>query len=1076
VTTLPCGCCTPSASLTPEDETNRAGLSAIAYRVGTYASFRESMLEQISTTPGISGLSTRLDDDYAITAIDLCAAVADVLSFYNERYANEAFLRTATQRASIGRLARLIDYSLRPGVAALAWLAFTVEAGKSFHVATRMRVQSVPGQGELPQTFETIAEIDADARLNSQRILPAPYGINPLAKGAVEALVAPGQPALDAASQLNPKDRFLLFSTGSAGSVEALTVLALEIVEDRATLQWDGPVQGSWGPDTPLVKLGRSFRLFGHGAPGSSMTAVTDTTVAGGIKWTLDSTSYALAASSTIALDGKVDKIATGSKLLVDDAQGSTTQVTVIAVANTPQTLGGLTDTVTVVSVTPSIPAVTDLRYVTVYELVGSPIRLWGYAYPERVSGGSVFLPGRLLEDGGVEVGRIIQRAKLQPGVELAPADVAPGKTVLVGDAATVPVAATVSAVSEVGATVLVEKTATDKTTAVEIGLDPDSATILPGLFSAPLASSFTLSSPHPQLQARVGSLPLRTLKLAGTITSVVGAASALQTALRNAGPETEWTEAVVFWQNGQLLVFGGGGKQGGALEFLPTATDGTTVRELGLDSDQAGALEALRSAPLTMPLTYTSATPQVDVTIGATGPRTVTLANQTAMKWVASNLASALDGADQAPGFRLAQVLVASDRLLVLPGPVGVEVAEYLRLDLALDTPLDLDRETAYVLGNVVLASHGETVKGEVVGDGNAAAAFPRYTLKKQPLTYVPSDQPGGVSSTLQLSVNNVLWDEAPGLYDEPSTAEVYAERIADDGTVTVQFGDGQTGATPPTGKSNITATYRVGSGVAGRVGAGKLTTALDRPPGLKSVTNPLAATGGADQETIDTARETAPTTVRTFGRAVSLLDFADLIRASGEVAKASTVWVWDGLDRLVHLTVAGQEGGVFSDADLRRLGASLARARDGGVRLRVANYVPLAVLLRGTVEVDNRYSQKDVLAAVQAAVLAALSFDAVDLGEPVHLSDMYRVIQDVEGVVSADIDELEPKDPTKRNRPNVDLLPDGTPSPLQPHVRVLPARPDPANPGSVLPAELATVDDAARDIVLTGRGGLES
>jgi uncharacterized phage protein gp47/JayE len=1074
MTTLPCGCCTPSAGLTPHDETNRAGLSAIAYRVGTYASFRESMLEQIASTAGLSALSTREDDDYAITTIDLAAAVADVLSFYQERYANEAFLRTATQRASIGRLARLIDYSLRPGVAALAWLAFTVEAGKRFHVAKRMRVQSVPGQGELPQTFEAIAEIDADARLNRLRLLSVPYGVNPLAKGARSALVAPGQAALTAAAAFNPNDRFLLYSTGSAGVVEELTVRALEIVEERATLRWDAPVQGTWGPDTPLVKLGRRFRLYGHQAPASAMSPAVDTTVPGGIRWSLLPTHFDSGATNQLALDGKVDGLATGSVLLVDDAGGSTTQVTVTAVANAPVTVGGLTETVTVLTVSPSVPATADLRYISVYELVGAPVPLWGYAYPERVGGGTVLIPGRLREDGGVEVGRLIQRNGLQPGVELTPADIAPGKAVLVGDAATAPVPATVSAVSAVGASVLVETTALDKTTAVRVGLDAASATVLEGLFGATLPSTFALSSPHPQLRARIGDLPARTVKLAGSITTLVAAATALQTALRNAGPEPEWTQAQVYWQKGRLLVFPGG--KGGGLELLPTDRDGTTVRELGLDADQAGVLEALRSAPLTMPLTYTATTPQIAVTVGTVGPRTVTLASQASLKYVAANLMSALDAADPSPGFRGAQVLVATDRLLVLPGPVGAEIAEYLRIDLALDAELDLDRETAYLLGNVVAASHGETVRAEVLGDGNAAAAFQRFALKKSPLTYVPSTKPGGVESTLQLSVGGVLWDEAPGLYGEPPTAEVYATRSADDGTTTILLGDGTTGATAPTGRSNVTATYRVGAGVAGRVGAEKLTTALDRPPGLKSVTNPLAATGGADEEAIENARENAPSTVRTFGRAVSLLDFGDLVRASGEVAKAQTVWLWDGLDRLIYLTVAGQAGGLFSDADLRRLGASLARARDGGVRLRLANYVPFPVLLRGTVEVDRRYVSKDVLAAVREAVLAALSFDAVELGEPVHLSDVYRVIQDVEGVVASDIDELQPKDPARRDRPNVDRLADRTPAPLQPHVRVLPARPDPAKAGAILPAELATVEDAARDIVLTSRGGLDS
>src|SRR5713226_7736232 len=108
----PCGCCEPAAPSTPLRVENRPGLSAIAYRIGTYASFREAMLEQIARTPELAGLQTRQSDDYAITLLELWAAVADVLTFYQERYASEAFLRTATLRESVGRLARLIDYSL----------------------------------------------------------------------------------------------------------------------------------------------------------------------------------------------------------------------------------------------------------------------------------------------------------------------------------------------------------------------------------------------------------------------------------------------------------------------------------------------------------------------------------------------------------------------------------------------------------------------------------------------------------------------------------------------------------------------------------------------------------------------------------------------------------------------------------------------------------------------------------------------------------------------------------------------------------------------------------------------------
>ena len=41
-----CGCCQPGDSPTPAEIRNRAGLSRIHYRVGTYASFLLAMTEQ----------------------------------------------------------------------------------------------------------------------------------------------------------------------------------------------------------------------------------------------------------------------------------------------------------------------------------------------------------------------------------------------------------------------------------------------------------------------------------------------------------------------------------------------------------------------------------------------------------------------------------------------------------------------------------------------------------------------------------------------------------------------------------------------------------------------------------------------------------------------------------------------------------------------------------------------------------------------------------------------------------------------------------------------------------------------
>lgn len=152
---------------------NPPGLAALACRVDTYAGFRESMLASLSRHPGMTGLTTRRDDDFTVALLDAWAVILDVLSFYQERIANEGYLQTAVERRSILELARSIGYELNPGVAAGVHLAFTVDdlegSPRSVRIAAGSSVQSVPGQDELPQIFETSEELEARVELNGLR-------------------------------------------------------------------------------------------------------------------------------------------------------------------------------------------------------------------------------------------------------------------------------------------------------------------------------------------------------------------------------------------------------------------------------------------------------------------------------------------------------------------------------------------------------------------------------------------------------------------------------------------------------------------------------------------------------------------------------------------------------------------------------------------------------------------------------------------------------------------------------------------------------------------------------------------
>lgn len=194
-----CDCCEGLPSLSTEQ--NPPGLPALSYRLGTYATFLVRMMAQIqSASPAtraivpsgpwtLSALTTRSLDDPVIALLDAWAVIADVLTFYQERIANEGYLRTATERQSILQLAHEIGYELNPGIAASAYLAFTVEDVIGSAVAATLpqtpktpsaptqgsptynlgivtvpqgkQVQSIPPQGAMSQTFETSEDLEA---------------------------------------------------------------------------------------------------------------------------------------------------------------------------------------------------------------------------------------------------------------------------------------------------------------------------------------------------------------------------------------------------------------------------------------------------------------------------------------------------------------------------------------------------------------------------------------------------------------------------------------------------------------------------------------------------------------------------------------------------------------------------------------------------------------------------------------------------------------------------------------------------------------------------------------------------
>jgi len=101
------------------------------------------------------------------------------------------------------------------------------------------------------------------------------------------------------------------------------------------------------------------------------------------------------------------------------------------------------------------------------------------------------------------------------------------------------------------------------------------------------------------------------------------------------------------------------------------------------------------------------------------------------------------------------------------------------------------------------------------------------------------------------------------------------------------------------------------------------------------------------------------------------------------------------------------------------------------------VRPHVEVAVEVEATVRVHPDHLAREVIPAARAALGGYLSFERLDFGRAVHLSDVYRTLQEVPGVVSADVDVLRFKRfATDEQFARFLLERGGTSAPVQPHL----------------------------------------
>jgi hypothetical protein len=1057
-----CGCCEGIQKSTPVSTENRPGLSRLSYRVGTHGSFLQSMKAALSShvlagDPGnpttgtrpLAALRTRDSADPAIALLDAWATVGDVLTFYQERIANEGYLRTATETRSLYEMARLVGYQPRPGVAASAYLAYTLDSNVTDEIVipAGSRSTTVPGQDELPQSFETSEDLRARAawnKLGLRQTEPQQWD---------DQQLTPTIYLAGTQTRLKPGDPLLVDPGGDPDAPpRAYRVLSVDVdvAADRTAVRIE-----PWLAAATLGRLGHRLQSLHASAPEGKVSAEvlreldrlnTDAADPGRFSATLPEVRelvhrrqaevHGLRAPRLHPwLDAVAVELETmGDRFSASGAQqdrGAPLESRLRSLAKPaskprnnalqlPRSLASNFDRIadTGLKVLGAVePGVKDTLAPALagYEAASppQPIRVWALRLQAGVFGRN--FPRRT-------------RTVLRPDPSNDGQQIS--ETVDVGEWPIV-----VDAVShEGGAFELVtkEEESTLYLDAAHDGIAPDSWVLVDST-AVPTYSDekLTMVVPaQPSLVARIRAVSPKVARAdyGGNADSTVLSLATVD------GEDAQWirftvtseeqykerANQAVFDRDHQVIrrnvVYA-------KSEPLALAEQPITRPLCSRDDEYSGNAQPVSpragapaddTVPIELNGLYADLEPGrfVIVTgersdIGAT---TGVLASEPAMITAVVHDVRAA-GAERGPWTH------AVDQALLAPASASGQPAklpqklpgDHIHTFIWLDKPLSYcyRADTVAILGNVVKATHGET-RVETLGHGDGAKALQSFELKQSPLTHLAAATPSGAQSTLSIYVNNVRWHETPGFVDQASTDRIFITQMDDEGKTRVTFGNGHEGARLPTGLENVKAIYRNGIGRPGNVLAGQIRQLATKPLGVKEVVNPLRASGGADREGLAQVRRNAPLAVKSLDRLVSTRDYADFARTFAGIAKAQAQELSDGRHSVVHLTIAGLDDiPIEPDSDLL---LNLRRAlRDFGDPFQPLVVVPRELrlmIVSARLRIDPDHLWEPVVTDVRNALLDAFGFDQRELAQGVASSEVLSVIQHVRGVLYADLE----------------------------------------------------------------------
>jgi predicted phage baseplate assembly protein len=933
------------------------------------------MLARLSATsyPQLGPLTTREADDPAIALLDCWAIVADVLTFYQERIANEGYLTTAAEPESLARLGQLVGYRPRPALAASAFLAYTLDPGAVTTIPAGSQAKSVPPPGGLPQTFETSQDGDARQEWNTLAVRQTrPAVIQPDSDSGSDQLELAG-----IVPNLKAGDRMLfLFGTGVAPATQTVHGSRVDPARGRTVVSFTSP-----SPDAAYLDSISRLR--------SAIAAATASAREHG------STRGSVVSSYITPMVAELDGADTRPGEVLQPLAGH-------------------------------LRALSERRAIARVH-VAAEIVTWPEADEVADAGDAVLAAAAdAARQSPIEIQQLATLAHdlICPP---APEGEAPSSGNDAGNcdsaAALVGLMPVLPALRKPPSTPPVSPRELQRTVADLYAPDSDLQLRLLSAADPRLGTGLHRAWASETLAAPPAVASLQVMRIKARLFDPQPSPLTVGAAAPADAPGTS-----------QLVL---DAVYDGIVLDTWVIVDGidtqALVRRVSKVGQTTGTITQDGQPPVSVTVTIITLDGSVPVPGSA---RTVTVwARGEAVQLADEPVTADLEGQEIEldrvyDGLQPGRLLVVSGERTDIPYTAGIQASELVMLGgvrqaitqsagdsvhttllLARGLAYSYKRDSVAIYGNVVPASQGET-RTEVLGSGNAAAAgqsFPlRQVTQQNPLTFLPADTPSGAQDTLTVRVNGVSWTETESLVWAAPADHSYVTLTGTDGQPSVVFGDGVHGARPATGTENLTASYRIGAGSSGNVAAGAISQLVSRPLGVNAVVNPQPATGGTDADGPADARATTPLRVLALDRLTSVRDYEDFTRARAGIGKASARRLFDGQREVVHVTIAAAGDAPVDPASglFTALEAALADFGDPNLPVRVAVRELLLIVMSAGVHVLPDYTWDLIEPAVRSAALGTLGFARRELGQPAYQSEVVAAMQSVEGVDYIDVD----------------------------------------------------------------------